>query len=139
MALHRRADYFDNGGKHLTETDYRAFMDMENDVQCYESRKTFSIVNGVGKALDEAPTTFINGIIIPETRDAIGREGYSGDKYGDVRPLGTVPAQNMCRGVQKVGHRVCAVDETNPKAMLKSNLDDGELSPGRPIAPIPFP
>ena len=129
MAAHRRADYFDNGGKHLTETDYRAFMDMENDAQCYESRKTFSIADGVGKALDGDPTTFINGIIIPETRDAIGQEGYSGDRFGDVRPLGTVPPQNMRRGVMKVGHRVCAIDETNPKAMWKSILQQMSMTP----------
>ena len=126
MAVHRRADYFDNGGKHLTETDYRAFMDMGNDVQCYESRKTSSIANEVGKALDGDPTTFINGIIIPETRDAIGQEGYSGDRFGDVRPLGTVPAQNMNKtvktGTLRLGYRICTVDSVNPDEMLDNEL-----------------
>lgn len=117
MALHRLADRFSNGGKHLTETDYRAFMDIKDDVECYDNRKTFGIMNGVYKALGAAPTAFINGIIIPETRDAIGQQEYSSDTYGDVRPLGKVPPQNMNKTVKtdkmRLGDAVEYVDEIN--------------------------
>lgn len=84
----------------------------------------------------ETRKTIINGVLIPETRAALGNSEdanvYDGDGHlreGRYRPIGTIPPQNMHREVQKVGHRVCTIDETNPKAMWKSILQQMSMTP----------
>ena len=123
MAEHRRASSITNGGEYLTETDYRAFIDMMDDAQCYESPRTAKIMEGIDSAFGRAPVAFINGIIVPETRGFIGQKTYSGSRFGDVRPLGTVPSQYMnetVKGIQKLGDRVCDVDKESHAAVLAS-------------------
>ena len=125
MALHDRLTY-----PGITEPTYKQVTDLVLASTRY-SREIFnnvtdelvdSIVSG-----SHAYHACINNILIPETRGLLGSVDYAELSLGAKRNMGTVPAQNMRRGVQKVGHRVCAVDETNPRAMLKSNLDDAEF------------
>lgn len=127
MALHDRLPY-----PGITEPTYKQIADLTLASTRY-SREVFndvsdelvdSIVSG-----SHAYRACINNILIPETRGMLDSVNYAELSSGAKRNMGTVPPQNMRRGVQKVGHRVCTVDETNPEAMWKSGLQQMSMTP----------
>lgn len=127
MALHDRLPY-----PGITEPTYKQLTDLTLASTRY-SREIFnnvsdelvdSIVSG-----SHAYRACINNILIPETRGMLDSVNYAELGSGAKRNMGTVPPQNMRRGVQKVGHRVCTVDETNPNAMWKSILQQMSMTP----------
>lgn len=76
------------------------------------------------------PHAFINGMIVPENRELLDPDTNRCRNISRAIPeSGNMPYRNMRRGVQKVGHKVCTVDETNPKALWKSGLQQMSMTP----------
>lgn len=117
----------------LTEPVYKQVVDLSDAAGRYIGTERFAnTAAALSKIASEQPIgphVTINNILIPETRGSLDAEDYVELKSGAKRNMGTVPPQNMLRGVQKVGHRVCTVDETNPKAMWKSVLQQMSMTP----------
>lgn len=124
MALHRLANDYDPPIPNLTETDYRALQILHRDAFDYDNTKSDAIEIDTKRAMADPPTVFINGIITPRSRGDIGMEDVAYGLDGNpVRPLGTVPSQNMnktVKGIQKLGDRVCTVDKVQSNATWAS-------------------
>lgn len=123
MAAHRQDYAYGETGR-LTEPDYRALSDAYKAIQDYNCDKAYNLYHSLEKYYTGELTASINGVIVPETREAIGMEN-STSEHDRSRPLGTVPLQNMnetVKCIQRLGDRVCDVDSVNPDEMLDNEL-----------------